>query len=145
LPCGAGGFCFAERVTTAGGAGDLPCGAGKGGNGRRSGRFALRRGRLGPAARARAALACDAGGLPGGVVTTAGVAGDLPCGAGKGGNGQRRGRFAWRHGRFALRRGQGWQRPATLAIRLAARASRAGSAVKGGIGLRRGRFAWRRG
>jgi len=76
--CGAGGFCLAARLKTAGGAGVSPCGAGKGGNGRRRGRFALRRGRQGPAARARAASASDTGGSPGGVVTTAGVAGELP-------------------------------------------------------------------
>jgi len=68
------------------------------------------------------------GGLLGGAVTTAGVAGDLRCGAGKGGNGRRRGRFAWRRGKFALRRGQGWQRPVTREFRLAARLTTAGGA-----------------
>jgi len=143
------------RAATAGDAGDLPCGAGKGGNGRRRrrfltcgegdngrrrGRFALRRrqGWQRPATRAicLAALARAA---------TAGDAGDLPCGAGKGGNGRRLGRFAWRR-----RQGRHW--PATRAGRLAARLTTAVGAGdspygagKGGNGRRRGRFALRRG
>jgi len=74
LPRGAGGFCLAARVTTDGGAGDLPCGA----------------------------------------ATTAGGAGDFPCGAGVDGR----------------RRGQGRQRPAARAVRLAARAR---AATAGGV------------
>jgi len=149
LRCVAGGFCLAARVTPAGGAGELPCGAGKGGiglrrgrsawrrgdNGRRRGRFALRRrqGWQRPAtravrlasreiclaARARVATAGDAGVSPGGAVD----------------HSWWRGRFALRHGQFlpcgavdncrwrgrcVLRRGQGRQRPATRAARLAA-------------------------
>jgi len=77
-------ICLAARASRAGS-------AGKGGIGLRRGRFALRRGRLGPSALARAASACDA-------VDN--------C--------------RWR-GRFILRRGQERQRPATRAIRLAAR------------------------
>jgi len=87
-----GDVCLAARVTTAGDAGDLPCGAGKGGNGRRRGRFALRRrkGRHWPATRAGRLAAR---------LTTAVGAGDSPYGAGKGDNGRRRGRFALRRGR----------------------------------------------
>ena len=112
----------------------------------------MRRGRRGPATRARAATAGGAGGFPGGAghspcgaggfclearMTTVGGVGDLPggaggspCGASKGGNSRRRGRFALRRGR---------RRPATRARAAAAGGASACLAARV-IRLRRGRL-----